>query len=72
MTDDGRDVLRAVAELTSGQIQLVEYSDLATHMGWPEGRVRIAAGQLRTRGLCQATFGGLQLATAGLVVAYED
>lgn len=65
MDGDDLAVIQAAAGLGNGQPRLIEYCTLASHTGLAEADVRRVAGGLRQRGLCIATFGGIQLTAAG-------
>jgi hypothetical protein len=72
MSQDEENILRAAYEIGNGQPRIIEYRTLAVRTNLAETVVRSIAGQLQQQRLCMATFGGLQLTSAGMNLAIQN
>ncbi len=66
MTDEERELLRAVFELSNGERVLVPFDDIAVRLGTSVTTTRTLSALLRSRNVAVVTFGGVQLTVAGL------
>jgi hypothetical protein len=66
MTDEERELLGAVFDLSNGQSVLIPFGDVAIRLETSVTAVRTLSALLRSRNLALVTFGGIQLTGAGV------
>jgi len=66
MSNEEREVVRAVFDLSGGHAALVPYDEVAIRLGTTITAVKTLSALLRTRNIAVITFGGIQLTPAGL------
>ena len=66
MSNEERELLRAIFDLSNGQYVLVPFDEVAIRLGTSVTATRMLSSLLGSRKLALVTFGGIQLTGTGL------